>query len=225
MIKLHLGCGTRYLDGYINIDHPPTEHSVQQHLVADRYVDIRQLDFPASSVDEIRLHHVFEHFPRQIALALLCKWVDWLKPGGVLHIETPDVMRSAWAFISPFATKKTRNQIIRHLFGSHEASWAAHWDGWYAGRFKETLRILGFESIRCYHTRWGALRNIEVIARRGANVVTSTEHEERVKKILADSLVTHVTFKSVNSISDSEIEMLKVWMDEWRDAYFNGVYK
>ena len=126
-IKLHLGCGTRYLNGYINIDHPLDKHTVQSHLIADRYEDIQLLKYSASSVSEIRLHHVFEHFPRQIALAILCRWVDWLKPGGTLHIETPDVMRSAWALISPLTSRSARSQIVRHLFGSHEASWAMHW--------------------------------------------------------------------------------------------------
>src|SRR5512139_881733 len=108
MTKLHLGCGTRYLDGYVNIDHPPSEHTVQHALVADRYADINDLHYPAGEIDEVRLHHVFEHFPRQIALALLCRWTDWLKPGGLLRIETPDAMASAWALISPLTSDRVR---------------------------------------------------------------------------------------------------------------------
>lgn len=218
MKRLHLGCGTRYLEGYVNIDHPPAEHTVQQHLIADRYEDILELKFPDCSVDEIRLHHVFEHFPRQVALALLCRWGGWLKPGGVLHIETPDVMRSAWAFVSPFATLRSRQQIIRHLFGSHEASWAAHWDGWYAGRFKLTLRQLGFESICFRRTRWGELRNIEVIAKRSEKKFTFVQYEQIVRTLLKQSLVSHPRRGLRVDIAESEHKMLDVWMDEWRVA-------
>jgi predicted SAM-dependent methyltransferase len=65
--KLHLGCGQRHLEGYINIDFPASEHSVQDKSVADIQADITQLSYPASSIDEVRLHHVFEHFPRPVA--------------------------------------------------------------------------------------------------------------------------------------------------------------
>ena len=73
MTKLHLGCGTTYLNGYINIDYPESEHN---HIkpICDRYEDITKLSFDEGSIDEIRLHHVFEYFGRVQALALLIKW-------------------------------------------------------------------------------------------------------------------------------------------------------
>lgn len=216
MTKLHLGCGTRYLDGYVNIDHPPSEHTVQHALIADRHADITELSYPAGTIDEVRLHHVFEHFPRQIALALLCRWTDWLKPGGLLRIETPDVMASAWALVSPMASSGARHQILRHLFGSHEASWAAHWDGWYKDRFKDTLIALGFRDLEFIKNRWGETRNIEVLAIRGEKKFTLEDYRSVVAKLLAISLVTH---GSKHEVADSERTMLEVWMREWEHAY------
>lgn len=216
MTKLHLGCGTRYLDGYVNIDHPPSEHTVQHALIADRYADITELRYPGGTIDEVRLHHVFEHFPRQIALALLCRWTDWLKPGGLLRIETPDVMASAWALVSPMTSSGARHQILRHLFGSHEASWAAHWDGWYKDRFKDTLSALGFRDMEFTKNRWGETRNIEVLAVRGEKKFTLDDYRCVVEKLLAKSLVTH---GSKHEIADSERTMLEVWMREWEHAY------
>lgn len=219
MAKLHLGCGTRYLEGYVNIDHPPSEHTVQHALVADRYADINDLHYPAGTIDEVRLHHVFEHFPRQIALALLCQWTDWLRPGGVLRIETPDVMASAWALISPLTSDRVRHQILRHLFGSHEASWAAHWDGWYKHRFKETLSALGYRKIRFARNRWGATRNIEVLAIRGDEKFSEEDYRVVVEKLLTKSLVTHRSKWRRNLVAESEQSMLGVWMREWEHAY------
>ena len=221
MTKLHLGCGTRYLDGYVNIDYPASEHTVQHALVADRRADITKVIYPTSTVDEVRLHHVFEHFPRQIALALLCRWAEWLKPGGLLRIETPDVMASAWALISPLTSSSKRYQIVRHLFGSHEAGWAAHWDGWYKDRFRHTLTALGFRDLRFVKSRWGATRNIETLATRGDKKFTLQEYRKIVKDLLAKSLVTHRSRWAFNMVADSEQAMLEVWMREWEQAYTN----
>ena len=222
-LRLHLGCGTRYLEGYINIDHPSSEHTVQQGLVADRYADILTLTFPSGTVDEIRLHHVFEHFPRQIALALLCRWTDWLKPGGVLRIETPDVMSSAWELVLPWSSDRKRQQVVRHLFGSHEASWAAHWDGWYARRFKTTLKAIGYSTLEFQKNSWGALRNIEVSAVRGTQIFSLKSYEEIIEKLLKSSLVTHISRRSSWDIAGSELVMLEVWKREWRAAYLPAV--
>jgi hypothetical protein len=219
MNRLHLGCGTRYLDGYTNIDHPPTEHTVQVHLVADLYKDITKLQYQNASIDEIRLHHVFEHFPRQIALALLCRWSEWLKPGGILRIETPDVMKCASALVSPFSSMSIRQQVIRHLFGSHEASWAAHWDGWYRERFKNTLSILGFKDLKFIQSNWGALYNIEVFAVRDKRTFDLTDYENIVEQLLHTSLIKHKSLKSMDGLSGSEVDMLKIWMSEWKSKY------
>src|SRR5262249_21774178 len=62
-LRLHLGCGEQHFPGFVNIDYPPEHHRVMQ-VRADAYANILQMCFPKASVDEIRLHHVFEHFNR-----------------------------------------------------------------------------------------------------------------------------------------------------------------
>ena len=89
-MKLHLGCGQRYLDGYTNIDFPSTEHTVQTVSVADEFHNLFELLYKQKTIDEIRLHHVFEHFDRATACAFMVGWNSWLKIGGNLRIEVPD---------------------------------------------------------------------------------------------------------------------------------------
>jgi predicted SAM-dependent methyltransferase len=84
-MKVHLGCGNKYLEGYLNIDLPSSEHTIMD-VKADMYADIRTVQFPENSIDEVRLHHLFEHFNRAEALKLLSRWRTWLKVGGILHI-------------------------------------------------------------------------------------------------------------------------------------------
>jgi hypothetical protein len=43
-LKLHLGCGERYLEGYVNIDYPASEHTVMS-VKPDRFADIHTLVF------------------------------------------------------------------------------------------------------------------------------------------------------------------------------------
>jgi predicted SAM-dependent methyltransferase len=151
-LRLHLGCGEQYFTGYVNIDYPGDQHNVMQ-VKADYQANITQLDFPPQSVDEIRLHHVFEHFNRVTALAMLIKWQQWLKVGGKLHIETPDLMGSAEILVSNHSWL-VKMGTVRHLAGDQAASWAYHVDHWFPERFQHTLKLLGFGRVETQSSRW-----------------------------------------------------------------------
>lgn len=220
MTKLHLGCGLQYLDGYINVDFPPNEHTVQSQLKADRFVDIIKLSYPDKSVDEIRLHHVFEHFSRPVALALLCRWRNWLKPGGKLRIETPDAMASFKLMTSRKLSFDKKQQIMRHLFGSHEASWALHLDGWYQEKFKITLEELGFNKLEFASNEWGVCRNIEVIASKTGNETSFKDYLLTVEKLLRMSTI-RVNINEKDELVGSELDMLTVWLSKWKEVYEN----
>jgi SAM-dependent methyltransferase len=144
-LKLHLGCGDKYLEGYVNIDFPPSEHTVM-HPKVDRVADIRTLNFPDGSVDEIRSHHMFEHFTRPVALGLLLTWRRWLKPGGVLVVETPDFGVSALAYCLTFSLRRSF-QLWRHILGSQEAGWAYHGDYWDKRKYRFVLRKTGYGNV------------------------------------------------------------------------------
>ena len=145
-LRLHLGSGEKYLPGYWNIDYPQSEHSVVT-VRADQYADIRTLDYPQNSIEEVRNHHMFEHFPRAKALKLLAAWRKWLKPDGVLTIETPDFGHCAAAY-SRALSRKRRFELGRHMMGSQEAHWAIHYDFWDKSKFKYVLKKFGFKNIK-----------------------------------------------------------------------------
>ena len=218
VVKLHLGCGQRYLHGYVNIDFPDSEHTVQAGLRADQHADITLISYPAASIDEIRLHHVFEHFDRPMALALLCRWRDWLKIGGLLRIETPDALACSKVLASPLCTFDKKQQVIRHMFGSHEAAWAVHRDGWYVQKFQLTLTTLGFNGLRFRKNHWGSLKNIEVWATKSAEGISAPEYCRRVKRLLTLSTV-RVKTRHPGVPEGSELELLDVWMNLWEQAY------
>lgn len=200
-IRLHLGCGENHLHGYINIDFPILEHTVQLKSGADIFCDITKLSFPEKSIHEIRSHHVFEHFDRPSALALLCAWHQWLELDGVLVIETPDFFHSIQMLVGQNYTYEQKQIVLRHIFGSHEAQWAIHCDGWYQEKFEHILQKLGYKVVKVEKKSWQLLRNITIIARK-VEEKSSLALLNIAKDLLKESMVDH---------SLSEQHILDIW--------------
>jgi len=204
-LKLHLGCGEVYLKGYVNIDYPPDQHTVMK-TVADKIADIQTLRYKGESVDEVRLHHVFEHFPRAQAAALLASWHSWLKPGGIVHIEVPDFEATAKKALSPFTNERDRKVAMRHVFGSNEAAWAVHYDAWTKKRLEELLETFGFKVEEVSKTSYLATRNIAIIGSKASATPTREQLLKVAHKYLAGFLVDH---------GESEGRLLEVWIRDF----------
>jgi hypothetical protein len=203
-LRLHLGCGDVYLDGYRNIDLPSDARQVEERVRPDEHADIRYLNYPAGSVREIRLHHVFEHFDRVTALRLLIDWYEWLEEGGTLVIETPDFEAGARRFLKR-RRRADRGKVLRHIFGSHEAPWAFHADGWYEAKYREVLEALGYELTRVKRASWRATDNITVTARKPSPPWLARDALiKRAGKILEQSVIDE---------SPSEVRLHQLWLD------------
>ncbi|MEA2451007.1 MAG: hypothetical protein QOG63_2939 [Thermoleophilaceae bacterium] len=201
--KLHLGCGDRLMPGYLNVDLPPAEGVASGTSRPDVESDLWQLDCPPETIAEIRLHHVFEHFERAEALALLIRWFDWLAPGGVLILETPDFdgCVAGWADRDSAA----RGKILRHVFGSQEAPWARHLEGWSERLFREVLPLVGFEMTKVEAGASdvdGLLPNVTAHARRPAGAPPREQRIAAAREQLRLSMVADV---------ESERGLLKRW--------------
>jgi SAM-dependent methyltransferase len=211
-LRLHLGCGEQRLRDYINVDYEPERHNVMAP-VADIFADIVELDILDGTVDEVRLHHVFEHFGRVVALAQLLKWHRWLKLGGVLRIETPNIEGGAKT-ISSDASYRTKMGHVRHLAGDQAAGWGYHVDHWFPERFRRTLEPLGFEVLRLRETRWENepfLSNVDVLARKTAELTTD-ELLDACDRLLWES-----------TVADAERPTFEVWTRQLREVVKAGV--
>lgn len=83
-IKLHLGCGKRYLKGFIHVDLADYKH-------IDFRCDVRKLTkFKDESVDLIYASHVIEYFDLEEVRIVLKEWRRVLKKGGILRLAVPD---------------------------------------------------------------------------------------------------------------------------------------
>jgi predicted SAM-dependent methyltransferase len=83
-LKLHLGCGRKFIPGFVHID-------ALQYNHVDHCQQVGELgNFANGSVSLIYACHVLEHFSRWQYLKVLCEWHRVLKPGGVLRLSVPD---------------------------------------------------------------------------------------------------------------------------------------
>lgn len=205
---LHLGCGESYLPGYINIDLSIAERPLHQINTPDYFCNILELQFPSQSIGKIENHHMFEHFARPESLALLCAWTLWLNIGGELLIETPDFQRGIQRYLSTssFQSKQT---ILRHLFGSQEAKWAYHYDGWDLEKFTYILAKLGYTLQETKQSAWKDTDNIIIRAKK-----TTLYSSEQLKQIAYDFL----QLSCVDS-SSSELLMWQGWCQDFEEAF------
>ena len=84
-MKLHLGCGSKHIDGFINID-------ARELPGVDEVDDVKLLTkFSKDSIDLIYASHILEHITRLEYTNVLSRWYELLKTGGVLRIAVPDI--------------------------------------------------------------------------------------------------------------------------------------
>lgn len=97
MIKLNIGCASRPLDGYINIDMDSIDDikkrypniKIPQNIDIYNY-DIFNLPFENSSVDEVRAEALIEHLSFHEEPKFFFEIQRVLKSGGIFYITTPD---------------------------------------------------------------------------------------------------------------------------------------
>lgn len=81
-MKLNLGCGKDYMEGYVNVD-------LNENVNIDQAVNLETDVFPweDNSIDHIVAKHVVEHIWNRDRFMNECWRV--LKPGKTMYIETP----------------------------------------------------------------------------------------------------------------------------------------
>ena len=89
---LHLGCGPKYLPGFVNIDGNPF-HKI------DLWLDVRNgLPFRSNSVDSIYCTHMIEHFYPDELNSLLRECWRVLKEAGGIRLIVPNLESAIAAY-------------------------------------------------------------------------------------------------------------------------------
>jgi len=175
-VKLHMGCGGIYLDGYINIDvqcvrtdDVDEELLEAQKTTIDKYYkrdaswynlpkrniaicdlrsDIMDLDylFEQESVDKIVGIQVLEHLGPTEFTSALGSFCDLLRPNGVLVISVPDMLGTL-KWIEEGDEEKVKF-ALRHLRGTWKDEWSYHKSWWTKETLEDALDWAGFRSIQ-----------------------------------------------------------------------------
>lgn len=137
-MKLHLGCGKKRLDGYLNCDLHDSEMNM----------DIRYLPFDDESADEIMAIHVCEHFYVREIFGVMKEWRRVLKTGGTIVIELPCLNK----VLEHFQNGSPENMTLWPLYGDpnthKDGEPALHKWCWWSEEFEKMLRAAGFDDIR-----------------------------------------------------------------------------
>ena len=160
-LKLHLGCGNKRFEGYINIDWRKTG-------ATDLVCDIRNLPYNDNSVDLIETYHIIEHLPRRELPKALREWRRVLIPGGKLIIECPDFDKN----LQDYLKNINPEMQLLYIYGRQRFEGDAHYFGYNFERLKNILKACGFSDIQRkdaqdYHTGEAACLRVKCLAKKG----------------------------------------------------------
>ncbi|MHA1469821.1 MAG: class I SAM-dependent methyltransferase [Candidatus Asgardarchaeia archaeon] len=143
-LKLHLGCGEKHIDGYINID-------IRYMDSVNKVDNIKYLrSFKLSTVDVIYSCSVLEHFSRWEYKNVLRRWYELLKPGGILRLGVPDFE----AIVDHYYNhNNVIDSLIGLLYGGQDYDQNFHHMCWDFDSLKRDLEEMGFKNIHRYDWR------------------------------------------------------------------------
>lgn len=142
-IKLHIGCGKRYIPGFVHIDLADYPHIDYKSDVSDLSM------FEDNSADLIYACHVLEHFKRYETERVLTEMYRVLKPGGILRVAVPDFE----AIVTVYEKYRDMELIKGLLYGGQDYEYNFHYVAFDFKYLEKLLTKVGFKNIHRYEWR------------------------------------------------------------------------
>jgi GT2 family glycosyltransferase len=148
-IKLNLGCGSKLMPGFVNVD--------LYNPDAELKMDVRKLNLKDNTAQEVHAYHVLEHFSPFEVNDVLTEWCRVLKPGGKLVMEVPDILEMCKRFEE--SDKNERYKLLNCIYGTTMPKGVpGHLFGWYDEILSDHLYLNGFVNVNIYSiesNHWG----------------------------------------------------------------------
>ena len=142
-VRLHLGCGTKKLNGWINID-------AVKACEPDCVLDISQpLPYDDLCADEVLAEDLLEHFDKYLRFVVFYEWARVLKIGGIITLSVPNFKKILFKFFKfgydnfvdfIFGENMWESKIYIGYFGNHK------W-GYNERTLKDFVKLFGIESM------------------------------------------------------------------------------
>lgn len=143
-MRLHLGCGAKYIPGWYHVDVVDLPHINLRHSIDSLPM---LLDGSASA---IYVCHALEHFLRREVKRVLAEWFRILRPGtGVLRLAVPDFA----AIAEEYCTNRNLNEVIGLLFGRQDGLYGFHNAVYDETVLTDLLTSVGYVNVRRYDWR------------------------------------------------------------------------
>lgn len=136
-IRLNIGAGSKVVLGFLSVGLDPG-HDIR--------CDFRAIPVPTASVDEAIAIHVLEHVWRWECGDALREWFRIMKPGGMLAIEMPDLVKCCRNVVAGLP----ESMGIRGLYGDQTFRDPLMTHRWLytEDEIKAELRAAGFAKVR-----------------------------------------------------------------------------
>lgn len=142
-MKLHIGCGQKFLPGYKHLDVLESDHI---DFVCDAG-DLSSIE--TASVSEIYACHILEHIKRDQALAVLREWNRVLEPGGEIRIAVPDFE----AVVEEYRASGDAARLQGLLYGGQDYDYNFHYVAYDFEMLSRLLLEAGFGDVCRYDWR------------------------------------------------------------------------
>lgn len=171
-MKLHLGCGTKRLGGWINID-------ALEECQPDLVHDIRSpLPYEDLTVDEVLAEDLLEHFDKYARYVVFYEWARVLRIGGKITVQVPNFKKLLLRYFkfgydrfvdAVFGETMWESRIYTGHFGNHKWGYSrktleafVQAFGIAAVKTEETGLNLRLHGVKQRHIGWADLETIRI---------------------------------------------------------------
>lgn len=170
-LRLNVGCGSRTLPGYFNCD---IQRNPDAPRDPDLLCDAKAIPLPDGCAAELMAIHVFEHFYRWEVEAVLAEWGRLLRPGGLLVLELPNLVKCCENYLSGRARGgKDPDQLARWgIYGDPRTGdkFMCHPWGYSPEELQSILEANGFAGVKhkqtVFHPAGRQHRDMRIEARK-----------------------------------------------------------
>ena len=144
-MKLHLGCGPKFIEGWKHYDALEFPH-------VDIVGPVDHLQLEDCSAEIIYASHVLEHFSRHKCVDVLKEWYRVLKPEGILRLAVPNFEEVCKIYTNSSSADKI--EVIKGLVcGGQKDEYDYHGNIFDYLSLESALKSAGFKTVRSWNWR------------------------------------------------------------------------